>query len=512
MRRITYIILLNVLELPVGSHAQTLTVDPSFGSDGVTILQNTGPALFDRAECAVIHSNQQITVIGRTVSELVLYRLSPSGNLIQGFGDEGLAIHDLGDGVAVATSAVLDAEGRIVVGGYLGGSATDPFTARFLTNGELDPSYNGTGVLIRSLHASGSSDRGAEVMVQPDGKIILVGQTGPNSSSTEIFVERYLEDGTLDDTFAGDGSLLLYLSTANDERALAATLDTDGDILIAGGAFTTGPAYERLLVAKVDSNGDQVSDFGEEQGYTLVPSPIGGNFDVIARTIAVAPDGTIYIGGEITVNGPTSFILGFHPDGTLNGFQSTLDTAGENSVATLYVDPLGRIVSGGKRGLVAGTHDWIVNRFIPDGAGSGSETLDLGVEEECLHLTPFGNGDLLGVGRISDDGQDRIAVVKYLAGLTTGIGHAPLPSVQMSAMPNPVESTTTLTFTLTKDEQISISLYDPQGRLVRSYITRSDRPAGDHREVLDLSGLASGAYRITLATNDRHIALPIVKP
>ena len=71
----------------------------------------------------------------------------------------------------------------------------------FAQAGQLDGDFNGTGW----IHTAGLGHDGANaVAVQPDGKIILVGHTGPNAASTGIFVERCPEDGTPDDTFAGN--------------------------------------------------------------------------------------------------------------------------------------------------------------------------------------------------------------------------------------------------------------------------------------------------------------------
>ncbi|NJR41977.1 MAG: hypothetical protein HC767_04290 [Akkermansiaceae bacterium] len=67
--------------------------------------------------------------------------------------------------------------------------------------GSLDPSFNGTGVVIRDF--TGSEDLRA-VAVLPDGKIIAAGTTDA-SGHDDILVVRYNPNGTLDTSFSSDG-------------------------------------------------------------------------------------------------------------------------------------------------------------------------------------------------------------------------------------------------------------------------------------------------------------------
>lgn len=59
--------------------------------------------------------------------------------------------------------------------------------------------------------------------------------------------------------------------------------------------------------------------------------------------------------------------------------------------------------------------------------------------------------------------------------------------------PNPFNPVTTLRFSLARDAQASIKLYDAKGREVRTLVD-AELPAGRHVVTLDGAGLASGVY------------------
>src|SRR5689334_18924613 len=71
--------------------------------------------------------------------------------------------------------------------------------------GDLDPTFGTAGTVMTDI--SRSTDLANAVAVQPDGKLVVVGQTYKhNDYSTEDFVvTRYNPNGTLDSTFGSGG-------------------------------------------------------------------------------------------------------------------------------------------------------------------------------------------------------------------------------------------------------------------------------------------------------------------
>jgi uncharacterized delta-60 repeat protein len=80
--------------------------------------------------------------------------------------------------------------------------------------GDLDPTFAGDGSAIVDL---GARDQALGVVIQADGKIVTAGQV--NGSNTAVV--RLNLDGTLDTTFAGDGSAVVDLGNVDQAFGVA---------------------------------------------------------------------------------------------------------------------------------------------------------------------------------------------------------------------------------------------------------------------------------------------------
>src|SRR5262249_48238248 len=149
-------------------------------------------------------------------------------------------------------------------------------------------------------------DRASAVLVQPDGKIVV---TGNSSSGTVIqgdldfAVARYLSNGTLDPTFGTGGKGRLNM-TGKSDFATTATLQPDGKILVAGRVFSDAGTEADIGLARFNADGTTDTAFGANgmvrvdfSSGGIVPSTFsGGQWDEASK-VAVQSDGKIMIGG-----------------------------------------------------------------------------------------------------------------------------------------------------------------------------------------------------------------------
>src|SRR5215475_8492217 len=74
--------------------------------------------------------------------------------------------------------------------------------------GDLDPSFGTGGKVLTDF--AGSNDNVADLVLQPDGKIIAGGSAGPHGA-----LARYNADGSLDPSFGSGGKLMSDLAVVN---------------------------------------------------------------------------------------------------------------------------------------------------------------------------------------------------------------------------------------------------------------------------------------------------------
>jgi len=165
------------------------TPDASFGSAGQVryneVAEATALALQPdgRVLLALAHNDAGNTGFG-------VVRLNADGSVDTTFGASGLARLEAGPGVDAPLGLALQADGRIVVVGSSLNAATsfDFVVARFLPTGAVDTGF-GTGGFY-SLDLFRGRDGAYDVLVQPDGKLLVSGSAG-NGLSTQPLLMRF---------------------------------------------------------------------------------------------------------------------------------------------------------------------------------------------------------------------------------------------------------------------------------------------------------------------------------
>jgi len=247
------------------------------------------------------------------------------------------------------------------------------------SDGTPDTSLTGgSGGLVTTDVNPSRNDLAFAVVLQADGKIIAVGNTTPANSG--IAVIRYNTNGTLDPTFGSGGTTVTSLPST-DVCAFAATLQTDGKLLVAGRFSTsTGSGLLLLRYHTNISTGTpgtlDTASFGGTLGYAMTAIPNGS--DTGAEAIALS--GTnILIAGHSRIGGKYQIALAQYTTGgvldTTSGFGSgtgivtTQIGSGDADAAALAVQTDGKIVAAGLAGSVA-TNVWDVALLRYNAAGT----------------------------------------------------------------------------------------------------------------------------------------------
>nr|MCS5688870.1 hypothetical protein [Acidimicrobiales bacterium] len=209
-------------------------------------------------------------------------------------------------------AAVIQSDGKIVVGGYVKNSSNlNQWTlARINTDGTLDTSFGGnnTGKMELSLcgitSACGSmtgSSQLEEMALQPDGKIIAAGSQNEPDSSSNYAVVRLTTTGALDTSFSGDGIHAFDLGASNRDKLKAMALQSNGKIVVGGFNETKDWGLARL-----NTDGSMDTSFGGGDGITI--TDFGGNGDK-AFDLVIESDGKIVMVGESNAGASLDFAI-----------------------------------------------------------------------------------------------------------------------------------------------------------------------------------------------------------
>ncbi|MBK7346136.1 MAG: hypothetical protein IPI98_04300 [Chitinophagaceae bacterium] len=153
----------------------------------------------------------------------------------------------------------VQSDGKIVLAGYhFNGSTNSIALTRFNIDGSLDNTFDGDGNLSTLI---GTASEGNAVAIQPDGKIVFAGSSYDNSGSGDdlFLLVRYNTNGSLDNTFDTDGIVTTAFSGSNGDIANALLIQTDGKIILAG-SHHNGSTQD-FAIARYNSNGSLDNSF-----------------------------------------------------------------------------------------------------------------------------------------------------------------------------------------------------------------------------------------------------------
>src|SRR5215204_1615800 len=313
------------------------------------------------------------------------------GDLDPTFGSGGIAITGVQNFFDPCSSMTLQSDGKIIaIGESFNGSNFDFGVVRFTPDGKLDSSFGMDGKVVTNV---GFDDIPRSVTIQTDEKIVIAGYTLVSSDDVRLTIVRYKANGTLDNSFDGDG--IVIAQVGNVAYLESIKIQPDGKIIVAGYTYNNAVPGNNLdiVVARFNSNGSHDTTFGVN-GIVLTDINSGSDY---AKSVDIQSDGKFLIGGTTAGGaGYQALVIRYNQDGSLdttfglNGIVKTsLQNRSDAEFSEIVIQPDGKIIGVGSVGF-APDRDSLIIRYNQNGA------LDLAFDQDGIVILeiPYGESQI----------------------------------------------------------------------------------------------------------------------
>jgi uncharacterized delta-60 repeat protein len=196
--------------------------------------------------------------------------------------------------------------------------------------GQLDPTF-GTGGKVDITLADGATAFNGAVTLQTNGQIVLAGTVQPNNGLGQGGLVRYNGNGSLDTTFGTGGFAVDNFPNSFESGNLGVAIQSDGAIVTGGFVYPQG-----LGVVRFNSNGIPDTSFGTG-GVAIATT----NQEPSVGAVLLQKDGKILVAGGL-------FLARVTTDGSLD---TSFGTAGiarlVDSANSAVLQSNGKILIGG---------------------------------------------------------------------------------------------------------------------------------------------------------------------
>jgi uncharacterized delta-60 repeat protein len=413
------------------------SLDSSFGSGG-RVTADFGVDQGAGALCMTIQDDGRILAAGHQevtgadsvgYTYIVMARFNHDGSPDSSFGKGGKVVTDIpGKANELASAITLQKDGRIILGASSGNGENQNYTLlRYTPAGILDTTFGTGGIRTTTF---GGTPRA--IALQPDGKILLAGDTRQLYETSDFAVARFLSDGKTDTTFGSMGRVLTDFGGFDSATSLG--LGSDGRIVVAGNRVVNFK-YEPIL-AQYTAAGSLDTSFG--QGGKTILNISDASQGV--QGLALLADGRVMIAGFIASGNVGNMALvrllqngtpdpAFGVGGMVSIGAGPLYSYGAMAIG---LQPDGRVLVAGNSNSQQNERDFLLMRFS-NAPSPGVITLEASPITEStavLHaMVNAGGGDTSVSFEYREDSETDFHPVAASPGTVTGTAETPIVGI-----------------------------------------------------------------------------------
>ena len=413
---------------------------------------------------------------------------SQDGALDTSFGIGGKVITSINNDER-ANSLVIQGDGKIVVVGYTFSSISgnDISCVRYNIDGNIDNSFGINGIATFDIQ-TGSDDKSTSVDIQSDGKLVLCGYSDDGTDRSSLIM-RLNTNGTIDTSFGTAGKVLTNFTTTGvnirqDEYRVVKIHPLTGNIIAAGTSFTASN-NSRMIIARYTSTGLLDSTFATGGKFIDLPeTQVLANFLASIEDIAIKSNGKITL---VCIEGGYFYLARLNNNGTMDTSFSG-DGFYDNYQGRMYGIELNNDDSIYFTGDIEPLPQTQVYTGYIDGNGGGGS----------IAATPYNFGTTIDTYSyaIEKDNSGKLLVCGYHRNTTTGVNSFLVGRLLANRTTDATFGTNgfvTTTFTSTDSRAFDLKI-QPNGRIVL---------AGVSGGKIALARYINGALSATEFSNNR---------
>jgi uncharacterized delta-60 repeat protein len=500
-------------------HAQAGTPDSTFDFDGIVTHSINGSD--DKIWSVALQPDGKIVAAGYsyagTLMNFALSRYLADGSLDTSFSSNGIVTDTLGTSLCAFHGVVVQPDGKIVAAGFARINLQDDMViARYNSDGSIDAGFGIAGKT--KCDFNGMHDDILAVALQPDGKIIAAGVAGNPQLTGDFALVRLNTDGTPDTSFSNDGKTNFNFGTGA-ALGTAMALQPDGKIVISG--YTADGNDNDFALARINSNGELDSAFGNYGKQITAITPDNEN----SFAVALQTDGKIVLAGFAIVTPPyyQFAVVRYLDDGNIDTTFSN-DGIAITSFGNYNDYPRSMIIQQDGKILVAGSsstglqNDFALARYNINGTldsafgMSGKVITAVSTESEAIYsLQQQTDGKIIAGGFALSGGNSQFALVRYLNDAVAGEMEFPFLENSVRLYPNPAAQNITLSYSISRDELISIDLFNLQGKHLQNFADHEMQLHGTQYISLSTGNILPGCYFLRISAASASYTVKLIK-
>jgi uncharacterized delta-60 repeat protein len=265
----------------------------------------------DQARAVAVQSNGKIIVGGYTIgattsSDFALVRYNTDGSLDGGFDGDGknTTVITAGNSSDIINSLAIQPNGKIVAGGLtVVGTSTDYAMTRYNGNGTLDSTFGSGGLVVTGIGTTSDEIKG--VGIQADGKIVAGGYSNLSVTDAEFSLARY-SSSSLSFTWDGSDSSDWHTGTNwLDGVAAAAAANADVSLPASGVANETIISASDVTVNNLSVGANRTINISNNRTLT-----VNGTLTMGGGNITVSSGGKLVIGSSGAISRSSGRVIG----------------------------------------------------------------------------------------------------------------------------------------------------------------------------------------------------------